>query len=489
MIFQQTIKSWKMKNNRNIKYAGLSCILLCLIGCKTPSVVQKDENKTVPAVYVNASADTTNTGKVQWRSYFKDENLVSLIEIALQNNQELNITLQEIQIARSEVRARKGEYLPFLGFNAGASLNKSGRYTSTGSGEATTEIKPGIETPDPLPNYGFGLSASWEIDIWNKLHNAKKAALNHYLASVDGKNFVVTNLIAEIANSYYELLALDNQLEIVNQNIDIQCNALKVVKLQKESARVNELAIRRFEAQIFNTQSLQFEIQQEIYETENKINFLLGRFPQTIVRDGKSFNTMIPPVVHAGVPSQLLENRPDIKKAEMDLIAAKLNIKVAKAKFFPSLGISAGIGYEAFNTRYLLTSPESLMYSLAGDLIAPLVNRNAIKASYITANAKQIQAVYNYERTLVNAFIEVANQLSKIKNTEQSYDLKSKQVQALNESIKISNYLFSSARANYMEVLLTQKDALESKFELIETKKQQLSAFVNIYKALGGGWN
>ncbi|UUF12535.1 MULTISPECIES: TolC family protein [Flavobacterium] len=478
-----------MKNNIKIKYAGLSCVLMCLIGCKTPSVVQKDENKTVPAVYANASADTANTGKVQWRSYFKDENLKNLIEIALQNNQELNITLQEIQVARSEVRARKGEYLPFLGFNAGASLYKSGRYTSTGSGEATTEIRPGKETPDPLPNYGFGLSASWEIDIWNKLHNAKKAALNRYLASVEGKNFVVTNLIAEIANSYYELLALDNQLKIVNQNIDIQSNALKIVKIQKEAARVNELAVRRFEAQVFNTQSLQFEIQQDIYETENKINFLLGRFPQTIARDDNSFNTMIPPAVQAGVPAQLLENRPDIKKAEMDLIAAKLDIKAAKAKFYPSLGISAGIGYEAFNTKYLLTSPESLMYSLAGDLIAPLINRNAIKASYMTANAKQIQAVYNYERTLVNAYIEVANQLSKIKNTAQSYDLKSKQVQALNESIKISSDLFSSARADYIEVLLTQKDALESKFELIETKKQQMNAFVNIYKALGGGWN
>lgn len=489
MIFQQTIKRWKMKNNRKIRYAGLSCVLLCLIGCKTPSVVQKTENKTVPALYADTAADTINTGKIQWRSYFTDQNLVTLIETALQNNQELNITLQEIQIAQSEVRARKGEYLPFIGFNAGASLDKSGRYTSTGSGEAITEIMPGKETPDPLPNYGFGISASWEIDIWNKLHNAKKAALNRYLSSVEGKNFVVTNLIAEIANSYYELLALDNQLEIVNQNIDIQSNALRVVKIQKEAARVNELAVRRFEAQIFNTQSLQFEIRQEIYESENKINFLLGRFPQTIVRNGNSFNTMVPPAVHAGIPSQLLENRPDIKKAEMELIAAKLDIKVAKAKFYPSLGISAGIGYEAFNTKYLLTSPESLMYSVAGDLIAPLINRNAIKASYISANAKQIQAVYNYERTLVNAYIEVANQLSKIKNTAQSYDLKSKQVQALNESIKISNDLFSSARADYMEVLLTQKDALESKFELIETKQQQLSAFVTIYKALGGGWN
>ncbi|MDQ6532150.1 efflux transporter outer membrane subunit [Flavobacterium sp. LHD-85] len=478
-----------MKNNKRIKQAGVICTFLFLAGCKAPSIVEKKENKTIPETYANVSQDTANTGKLKWRSYFIDEDLKSLIDIALQNNQELNITLQEIEIARSEVRAKKGEYLPFVGFNAGVGLDKSGRYTSTGSGEATTEIMPGRETPDPLPNYGFGLSSSWEIDIWNKLHNAKKAALNRYLGSVEGKNFVITNLIAEIANSYYELLALDNQLEIVKQNIDIQSNALKVVKIQKEAARVNELAVRRFEAQMLNTQSLQFGIQQEIYETENKINFLLGRFPQKIVRNDNTFNAMIPPSVHAGVPSQLLENRPDIKKAEMELIAAKLDVKSAKAKFYPSLGISAGIGYEAFNAKYLLTSPESLLYSLAGDLVAPLINRNAIKASYITANAKQIQAVYNYERTLVNAYIEVANQLSKIQNTTRSYDLKSKQVQALNESIQISNNLFSSARADYMEVLLTQKDALESKFELIETKKQQMNAFVNVYRALGGGWN
>ncbi len=489
MIFQKTIKRRKMKNNRNIKYAGLICVLLSIAGCKTTSIVEKTENKTVPENYADNGLDTLNTGKVKWRSYFTDENLENLIDIALKNNQELNITLQEIEIAKSEVKARKGEYLPFVGFSAGADLTKSGRYTSTGSGEATTDIMPGKETPDPLPNYRFALTSSWEIDIWNKLHNAKKAALNRYLGSIEGKNFVITNLIAEIADSYYELLALDNQLEITKQNIDIQTNALKVVKIQKEAARVNELAVRRFEAQILSTQSLQFDIQQQITETENKINFLLGRFPQKIARSSNTFSTITPADIHAGVPSQLLENRPDIKKAEMELIAAKLDIKAAKAKFYPSLGISAGIGYEAFNTKYLLTSPESLLYSIAGDLVAPLINRNAIKAEYLTAGAKQIQAVYNYERTLVNAYVEVANQLSKIQNTAKSYDLKSQQVDALNESVQISNNLFSSARADYMEVLLTQKDALESKFELIETKKQQMNAFVNVYRALGGGWN
>jgi NodT family efflux transporter outer membrane factor (OMF) lipoprotein len=300
---------------------------------------------------------------------------------------------------------------------------------------------------------------------------------------------MVTNLIAEIANSYYELLALDNQLSIVKKNIEIQNNALEIVKLQKESTRVTELAVRKFEAEVYNTRSLQYDIQQKITETENRINFLVGRYPQHIQRNYQAFSNLVPDTIHAGIPSQLLANRPDIKQAELDLEAARLDVKVARARFYPSLGISASLGYQAFNPSYLLTTPESLIYSLAGDLTAPLINKNAIKATYYSANAKQVQAVYNYERAILNAYIEVANQLSKISNLEKSYDLKSKQVQTLTESITISNDLFKSSRADYMEVLMTQRDALESKFELIETKKEQMNALVNIYRALGGGWN
>jgi NodT family efflux transporter outer membrane factor (OMF) lipoprotein len=463
-------------------------ISLLYTACSVPGVVQKKEDKTVPASYIG-SQDTTNTAKIKWKEFFTDPYLNALIDTALMNNQELNITLQEIQIARNEIRARKGEYLPFVGIRGGAGVDKVGRYTNIGASEATTDIKPGRETPDPLPNYYLGAYATWEVDVWGKLHNAKKAAVSRYLSSVEGKNFMVTNLIAEIANSYYELLALDNQLAIIKNNIEIQSNALEIVKLQKEATRVTELAVRRFEAQVLNTRSLQFNIQQSIIETENRINFLVGRYPTPIQRNSQSFDTLVPSTIYGGIPSQLLENRPDIKQAEFDLMAAKLNVKVAKANFYPSLGISAGIGFESFDPTYLAKTPQSLLYSIAGDLMAPLVNRNAIKATYYSANAKQIQAVYNYQRTVLNAYIEVVNQLSKISNLEKSYDLKEKEVQALTQSITISNNLFKSARADYMEVLLTQRDALESRFELIETKKQQMNAMVNVYQALGGGWN
>jgi len=477
--------------NKSI-YTGLTtCVILSFTACKLPAVVQKDENKNAPAAYVasNTAQDTVNSGKMKWKQYFTDKNLVDLIDVALVNNQELNITLQEIEIARNEIRAKKGEYLPFVNLGAAAGFDKTGRYTTQGANEANNQIVPGQQNPDAVPNYAFGANVSWEVDIWKKLRNAKKAAVNRYLGTVEGKNFVVTNLISEIANSYYELLALDNQLAIVKQNIEIQSNALQIVKMEKEATRVTELAVRRFQAQVFHTVELQFSIQQRITETENRINFLMGRFPQHIDRSAQPITDFVPNTVKSGIPSQLLENRTDIKQAEQQLAAAKLDVKVAKARFYPSLNISGGIGYQAFNPKYLLNTPESLLYNLAGELTAPLINRNAIKATYLNANAKQIQAVYNYERTIINAYVEVANQLSKINNLQNSYNLKSQEVEALMESVNIANKLFISARADYMEVLLTQRDALESRFDQVEFKMQQLRATVNVYRALGGGWN
>ena len=478
-----------MFNKNYHKILGFALLSLAYSSCKIPAIVQKTENSSVPNTYTNTNSDTTNVGTIKWKDFFKDSYLTSLIDTALQNNQELNITLQEIEIARNEVRARKGELLPSVGLKAGAGLEKVGRYTSEGAGDASTEIKPGKEMPDPLPDYLVGLYANWEVDIWHKLRNAKKSAYTKYLSSVEGKNFVVTSLVAEISNSYYELLALDNQLDMVRKNIELQTNALAVVKIQKEATRATELAVRKFEAELLNSKSLEYDILQKTTETENKINFLMGRYPQHIERDKSSFDINLANDLHTGIPSQLLANRPDIKQAELNLIAAKLDVKVAKAQFYPSLGISAALGFQAFNPSYLLKTPESMLYAVAGDIAAPLINRNAIKATYFTANAKQIQAVYQYERNILNAYIEVANQISGINNLTRSYDLKAKQVQALTQSIEIANDLFKSSRADYLEVLMTQRDALEAKLELIETKKEQLNAMVKIYQALGGGWN
>jgi multidrug efflux system outer membrane protein len=471
------------------KYISMGLgICLALASCKVPAITQLTANTAVPQAYGTAGTDSTNMAKLPWRSFFTDKNLVNLIDTALKNNQELMITLQEIQMAQNDIQAKHGKLLPTVGVRGGVGVEKVGRYTSQGAGDATTEITPGQEFPDPLMDYSAAIYANWEIDVWKKLRNAKKAAIIRYLSSVEGKNFVLTNLISEVAESYYELLALDNQMAVVKQTIDLQKNALEIIKVQKQAARVTELAVQKFQAEVLKSQSLEFEIAQNIKETENRINFLLARYPQEIPRDKGDFLSLMPSAVNSGIPSQLLAARPDIKQAELDLAASKLDVKVARAEFYPSVDISAAFGVQAFKPSFLFTFPESMLYSLAADVAAPLINKSAIKAEFKNANARQLQAVYNYQRVILNAYLEVSNQLSNINNLQKGYDLKQQQVAALTRSIDISNDLFKSSRADYLEVLMTQRDALEAKLELIETKQKQLSAVTHVYRDLGGGW-
>ncbi|HCZ37497.1 MAG TPA: RND transporter, partial [Cytophagales bacterium] len=321
-----------MKNSSIIKAVGLAFMLSLMWGCNSLKNTVRTENKFTPAQF-NQKQDTVTIAKLNWQTYFDDKNLVALIDTALKNNQELNIFLQEIEISKNEVRARKGEYLPFVNLAAGAAVEKPGNFTTMGAVEEQLEVKPGTRFPEPMQDYLLGATATWEVDIWKKLRNSRKAATMNYLASMEGKNFLVTNLIAEIADAYYELMALDNLLEIINRNIELQSSALQVVTQQKESARVTQLGVNRFEAQLLNTKNLQFDVKQRIVEIENRIHFLTGNFSQTINRNSTGFLTIRIDSIQAGVPSQLLSNRPDIRQAEFELAASKLHVKVARANF------------------------------------------------------------------------------------------------------------------------------------------------------------
>jgi outer membrane protein, multidrug efflux system len=472
---------------KNINTILGSIILLFIIGCKTPGITLVENKQAVPSSY-NNSVDTTNTATMRWKNFFKDPQLTDLIDTALKNNIDLQLALQDIEISKSEIRIRKGELLPSVGIGLRTSVDKVGTYTSQGAGDASAEITPGNIVPENLHNYSIAAYADWEIDIWKKLRNAKKAAVSRYLSTIEGKNFVITNLVAEVANNYYELLALDSQLENIRKNIILQNNALEIVKIQKESGRTTELAVQKFEAEVLSSKSMEYNILQNIYETQNRINFLLARYPQEIPRDKSEFLSLTPTSIGFGIPSQLLSNRPDIKQAENDLAAAKLDVKIARAAFYPTLNISAAGGLEGFSTEYLFKTPESMLYNLAGNIAAPLINRNAIKARFYMANARQLQAMYNYQRTILNGYLEVSNQLSKTSNLNKSYDLKMKQVEALKKAIDASNDLFKASRVDYFEVLMTQRDALQTKSELIDNKKDIMISTVNMYRNLGGGW-
>lgn len=472
-----------------------SFLLLCALciaaylptGCKIPQITTKNESKYTPPAFPNSPSDSANIALTNWRTYFGDSLLVAIIDTALLHNQELQIINQELEISKNEIMARRGEYLPFLRLKANAGVDRASSFTRDGAVEEQLESRPGHPFPLIMGDNMVGVYASWEIDIWKKLRNAKQAAAQRYLASIEGKNFATTRLIAEIAESYYELLGLDNLLLIINQNIDIQTNALKVVKLQKEAAKVSQLAVNRFEAQLLNTQNLRYAIQQKIAELENHITLLSGTFLAKIPRNPNAFDSLqiLPPSI--GIPSQLLANRPDIRQAEINLAAAKLDVQVARANFYPTVSLSAGVGLQSFNPVFLI-NPKAILFNLVGDLVAPLVNKNAIKATYLNANAKQIQAVYIYEQTILQAYVDVLNQLAKIDNYSKSYATKLQEVELLNQSVAIANNLFNYARADYAEVLLTQREALDAKMELVEIKLRLLNAKVNIYRALGGGW-
>jgi NodT family efflux transporter outer membrane factor (OMF) lipoprotein len=333
-----------------------------------------------------------------------------------------------------------------------------------------------------------GLNASWEIDIWGKLQNQRKSAFANYLSSIEGTNFVISNLVADVALAYYELIALDNELVIITQTIRQQQEALEVVKLQKDAGRSNELVVQQFHAQLLNSKIYEFEINQKILEQVNLINFLLGRYPKSIERRKDNIFFKIPLDISSGLPSQLLSNRPDLREAEFQLQATMFDLKVAKAAFFPNLMITAGIGFQAFNSKFLFVNPASLAYSALGGLVSPLVNRNALKAQFNTAKSSQLSAMYNYQKTILNGYVEVVNELSNLDMLQQVISLKQKHSDVLTQSVETAYELYKSGRATYLEVLLIQQNSLQTQLELINVNKRQHFAMVNIYKALGGGW-
>ncbi len=432
--------------------------------------------------------DTTNIADIQWRDYFVDPLLHTLIDTAIRNNIDLQMALQRIEISRSSVRAATGALMPTMGLGVGTAIRRFGRYTMDGAGNRTTDITPGQTVPTNLPDLFVGLQSSWEVDIWGKLQNQRSSAISKFLASIEGTSFVVSNLVADVAIYYNELRALDNELDIIRQTLHTQYESLEVIVVQKEVGRATELAVELFKAQVLNTRILEKEVLQQITVTENHINFLLGRYPQPIERTKGQYFSGIPTKISAGVPSQLLANRPDVREAEFQVEASKFDLKVAKAAFFPSFNVTASFGFQAFNPDYLFMAPASIAYTAVGTLVAPLINRNALEAQFNNAEAHQLTAMHHYQKTILNAYVEVSNELSNINNLQNINTLKKQQNEVLQQSVETSHLLYRYGRASYLEVLIAQRNALQSNLELINFAKQLRLAVVKIYKALGGGW-
>ena len=483
--------------NAKQKKRALAIVIACsflpvLPSCGIPGLRHPLPAPKPPESYLGETSPD-NSSQLRIEEIFDDPMLTILIHQAVVGNQELRIRNEDVQIASNEILARRGAYLPFVTIGGGAGLAKISSFSVEGAGIRDDPFRAGQFFPNPLPNFILGGPAGiwWQLDVWRQLRNARDAAGFRYLATAEGRNYFVTSLVAEIADTYYGLIALDKRLENLDNIIALQEQSLRFAEFELEFARGTDLAVQRFRAEVRKNQSERLIVLQDIIQTENRLNFLAGRFPQPVARmTGRTIDQFIDlnlRALSAGVPAQLLQNRPDIRQAERELVSTGLDINVARANFYPRFIISSGVGYQAFNPKYLLLTPEALIYNIAGDIAAPLINKKAIQADYLTANARQLQAVYNYQRVIINAVTEVVNRLSKVQNYANSIEIKKQQVTALAASVEDATQLFRNARTGYIDVLFAQRDLLDARRVLIDTKREQLSAVVNAYQALGGG--
>lgn len=486
-----------MKRNISLKVLMLVPVILILTSCKVhqdalgTSIRIPGEFEKESSLVLIDSIKKTERIPEHWRTFFADSVLVQLIDSALINNQDMQIAFQRVQRARSGVQFTKGIRLPELGLNLGTGVRRFGDYTIDGVGNYDTKFSPNLnnkqQLPNPVPDFYAGVYSTWEIDIWGKLKAKKRAAFNRFLEEEQGKNLVVTNLISEVAERYYNLVLLDRKREIIGENIRLQENALEVINLQKDIGKSNQLAIELISAQVLDAKTLQMEVEQEILEEENALNFLLGRYPQPIPRINFQ-NSRILKRTEYGVPGDLLENRPDIAAAAYRLKAANADVKAAKAAFYPNLTLNANLGYQSFRAAFLFESPASIAYNVVGGLVTPLLNRRALKADLMAGKASQKEAYLNYEKSILHAFTEVYQLLLLDDNFQTRKEVKQEQVNLLGQSVETSRILFTSGRSGYLEIITSQEKYLKSQMELLEIYRLTTKNRVHLYKSLGGGW-
>jgi multidrug efflux system outer membrane protein len=483
-----TVQSFK---KHSLTY-GLSLVvfLTSLSGCRVVHTPSKTPDMSVPASFIGRT-DSVGIGNMDRKELFSDPYLVRLIDTALGQTPDLMMAIQRIEIARAGFQISQGALLPTVNAVAAAGLDRYGRYTMNGIGNYDTNLSENINgqsrIPNPTPDFFLGFRSSWELDIWGKLRNRRRAAYTRVLASQEGRNLVVTALTAEVARLYYTLLALDGELDIIRENVVLQQRAVELVNVQKAAGRVTELAVQQFTAQLLNTRGLEGKVRQEIVQVENQLNALLGRYPQPIARGQSIEDQKVPASVVAGLPVQLVRRRPDIRQAERELEAANVDVAVAQADFLPSLTLTPYIGLNSFRAATFF-DPASLALGALGGLTAPVFNRRLLKGNYAVSIARSKEAYYAYQKTILNGVSEVVSSLKGLENYRGVADIQDQEVAMLRKAATTSNELFTNGYATYLEVITAQRSVLDAELSRIETKRAQFLSLVELYRSLGGGW-
>ncbi|TSD64062.1 TolC family protein [Inquilinus sp. KBS0705] len=465
-------------NRSVIKYIILSALVVGGVSCKITKTYQSPQVKTDNLYRDLAGTDTTTMATMPWQTLFADTALKALIQEGLSNNLDLKTAIQRIAEAQATLQQSKAAFLPNLSANASVSRSKQS--------SAGLNFPAGISINTLTTTYQAGLSTAWEADIWGKLSSAKRAALANYLQSDAAKRAVQTQLIADIANNYFNLLALDRQLEITLETLKNRIKDVETMKQLKEGAVVTGAAVVQSEANRYAAEVSIPDIKRSIRETENALDILLSRPPGPIYRGTMAAQNVVADL-KTGIPAQLLTNRPDVQQSELAFRTAFENTNVARSYFYPSFTITASGGLSSLQLKDFFD--HSIFYNAVAGLTQPIFNQGINKARLRTAQAQQQEALNGFQKTLLTAGQEVSNALYAHQTAVEKEDARGKQIIALQKSVQYTQELLRySSATNYTDVLTSEQNLLSAQLSGVNDKLQELQAIVNLYRALGGGW-
>lgn len=464
-----------------VKLTFLLILGFTLSACLATKSYKKPDIKTGDLYpFEQVELDSATLADMPWKQFFDDPQLRNLIDEALQNNLDLQNAIQQIRIAEANFYQGKMSMLPTLSANGGASKTKQSDNSVSFTGAGGTSI-PSYE------QYSVSLSSSWELDVWGKLSSAKRASFAALLQTEATRRAIQTTLIANVANAYYRLLALDKQLEITRQTVENRRNDVETVQSLKEGAIVSGVSVQQSIASRYAAEVMIPELKQQITEQENALSILLGRSPGPIERTSLQRQNPIDSLA-TGVPAQLLRNRPDIIASEYAFRNAFELTNNARAYFYPSFTLTAEGGFRSLDTQDLF-QPGSVFYNLIGGLTQPILNRGQNRARLKQSKARQQQALNNLRSTILDAGREVSNALSQYQNAQQKLEFRKEQLTALQKAVDYSQELLQYGEAIYTEVLTAQQNLLSAQLSNVSDKLDQLTAGVTLYRALGGGWD
>jgi len=469
-----------MKTKIKLYYTAL--LLLVLSACKVSKDITIPPD-AAPLAYRNAtSTDTATVATVQWKDYFINKSLQVLIDSAMMNNFDIELAIKNIEAGRLVLRQSKLGNLPEVNLHAVGSFTRPSDNSLNGLSLGKFLGKSYIE------DYSASAVISWEADIWGKIKNHKARSLAAYLQTGEALKAVQTSLIASIAKGYYNLLMLDAQVEIAKKNLLLIDSTLEIIKLQFTAGQVTALAVQQATEQRWAAAQLIPQLEQEITIQENALSILAGLPPAAIKRNDELNNIVFTDKISAGIPTSLLQNRPDVRARELALNIANANTGIAKANMYPTLSITAAGGINAFKTSNWFNIPASLFGAIAGGITQPLFQRKQLKTQYELAKIDRDKTVIEFRQSVLNAVGEVADALVQVEKLKEQESIAATRVSTLQDAISNANLLFRNGMANYLEVILAQRNVLQVELQLAMLKKEQLTARVELYRALGGGW-